>query len=427
MEKVKPVDLKPFIFLDVACLREYLAIELNVPHVPFAFDPELAIDDWIFMIFFVGNDFLPHLPSLEIREGAIDALLKIWRAELPRMGGYLTNCGKVALERAQIILEGLAKSEDEIFQRRKDGEAFLDRIRKKAHKADEERQESSQKRRRIEEHKRQDETAKTNGTASSASDGTMQLNGAKYIEVTPSATARGGPLHPSLPTRPAFDIIPKEQLSADAVPAKKMTASQREAEALKAGPDAIVAMHGSNADAIQNRRAIRMANLSAAQMLKAELDGGGDDVASEFASVERAGDEEKEQISPKDTEAVLEEFAEDDPVEAEAISSALRTDEEGGPSVPLNGESTMTHDGDENVRVEDIATGHKNRKRQKKRKQSEIGDDGTDDSGIEAPPNPEADQVVPKKKLKTNPDGTVEGYFDDVRSDRQTFGKRNAE
>lgn len=124
VEVAKPVDPKPFIFLDVFCLREYLAIELNLPHVPFPFDLELAIDDWIFMIFFVGNDFLPHLPSLEIREGAIDVLLKIWRAELPRMGGYLTNHGKVNMSRAQVILEGLAQAEDEIFQRRKEGEWF---------------------------------------------------------------------------------------------------------------------------------------------------------------------------------------------------------------------------------------------------------------------------------------------------------------
>ena len=120
VEKAKPVDPKPFIFLDVSIMREYLAVELNVPGLSFPFDLELAIDDWIFMIFFVGNDFLPHLPSLEIREGAIDALLKIWRAELNRMGGYLTNHGKVHMSRAQIILEGLAKNEDEIFQRRKE-------------------------------------------------------------------------------------------------------------------------------------------------------------------------------------------------------------------------------------------------------------------------------------------------------------------
>jgi 5'-3' exoribonuclease 2 len=66
VEKAKPVDPKPFIFLDVSVLREYLEVELKVPSVPFPFNQELAIDDWIFMIFFVGNDFLPHLPSLEI-------------------------------------------------------------------------------------------------------------------------------------------------------------------------------------------------------------------------------------------------------------------------------------------------------------------------------------------------------------------------
>lgn len=103
-------------------LREYLAVELVVTGVPFPFDLELAIDDWIFMIFFVGNDFLPHLPSLEIREGAIDVLLQIWKNELPRMGGYVTNHGKVNLDRAGIILEGLAAREDGIFQKRKEGE-----------------------------------------------------------------------------------------------------------------------------------------------------------------------------------------------------------------------------------------------------------------------------------------------------------------
>ena len=121
VEVAKPVDPKPFIFLNVSILREYLAVELAIPGLPFPFNLELAIDDWIFMIFFVGNDFLPHLPSLEIREGAIDMLLKIWKAELGRMGGYLTNHGKVNLGRAQIILEGLAKNEDEIFEKRKAG------------------------------------------------------------------------------------------------------------------------------------------------------------------------------------------------------------------------------------------------------------------------------------------------------------------
>jgi 5'-3' exoribonuclease 2 len=118
-EKDSAPPLKPFIWLHVSILREYLAAELYVPSQPFRFDLERAIDDWVFMCFFVGNDFLPHLPSLEIRENGIDTLIAIWRDNIPFMGGYLTKDGHVDLERAQFILDGLAKQEDAIFRRRK--------------------------------------------------------------------------------------------------------------------------------------------------------------------------------------------------------------------------------------------------------------------------------------------------------------------
>lgn len=121
-EKNSELPLKPFIWLHVSILREYLAAELYVPDQPFRFDLERAIDDWVFMCFFVGNDFLPHLPSLEIRENGIDTLIAIWRDNIPYMGGYLTKDGHVDLERAQFILDGLAKQEDAIFRRRKQTE-----------------------------------------------------------------------------------------------------------------------------------------------------------------------------------------------------------------------------------------------------------------------------------------------------------------
>ena len=138
-EKDKAVGLKPFIWLHVSVLREYLEAELYVPQQPFRFDLERALDDWVFMCFFVGNDFLPHLPSLDIRENGIDTLIAIWRDNIPLMGGYLTKDGHVDLERAQFILDGLAKQEDAIFRRRRQTE---------------ERRDTNAKRRKLEEQNR---------------------------------------------------------------------------------------------------------------------------------------------------------------------------------------------------------------------------------------------------------------------------------
>ena len=138
-EKEKAVALKPFIWLHVPILREYLEIELYVPQQPFQFDLERALDDWVFMCFFVGNDFLPHLPSLDIRENGIDTLIAIWRDSVPSMGGYVTRDGHVDLKRVQHILDGLAKQEDAIFRRRRQTE---------------ERKEANAKRRKQEEQNR---------------------------------------------------------------------------------------------------------------------------------------------------------------------------------------------------------------------------------------------------------------------------------
>lgn len=111
-----------YIFVRLNVLKEYLEKELIMPNLPFKYDFERVIDDWVFMCFFVGNDFLPHLPSLEIRENAIDRLIHLYKKCVYKTGGYLTDSGDVALERVEMIMRDLGEVEDEIFRDRQKNE-----------------------------------------------------------------------------------------------------------------------------------------------------------------------------------------------------------------------------------------------------------------------------------------------------------------
>ena len=127
-EKVPSVaSEQEFIFLRLNILREYLFKELKIVNLPFEEDFERAIDDWVLMCFFVGNDFLPHLPSLEIREGAIDRLIGLWKRVLYKTKGYLTDSGHVHLDRVQLMLADLGEMEDAIFKKRKETEEMFKR------------------------------------------------------------------------------------------------------------------------------------------------------------------------------------------------------------------------------------------------------------------------------------------------------------
>ncbi|CCH58733.1 hypothetical protein TBLA_0A09480 [Henningerozyma blattae CBS 6284] len=117
---------KPFLWLHLSVLREYLSAELFVPRLPFPFDLERAIDDWVFMCFFCGNDFLPHLPSLDVRENSIDILLDIWKTLLPQLKTYMTCDGRLDLKAVELLLQQVGSRESDIFRTK-----HIQQVRKK--------------------------------------------------------------------------------------------------------------------------------------------------------------------------------------------------------------------------------------------------------------------------------------------------------
>ena len=118
----REVARKPYQFLRIAVLREYLGLEFSDLALPFPWDLERVIDDFVFMCFFVGNDFLPHMPTLDIREQGIELMMHVYRRALPALPGYLCSGAFLSTRRVSAcvsawvaIVEGLVEGGDPTF------------------------------------------------------------------------------------------------------------------------------------------------------------------------------------------------------------------------------------------------------------------------------------------------------------------------
>lgn len=106
-----------FFCVDIGAIRGKLASILRWPSGgAFAFNERTAIDDFIFLCFMVGNDFLPHIPSIEIIERGIELILEVYR-EIGLTYGHITHLNDDRVEflpiPLSVFLEEIGRHEKE--------------------------------------------------------------------------------------------------------------------------------------------------------------------------------------------------------------------------------------------------------------------------------------------------------------------------
>lgn len=84
-------DLGSMIIIDIALLREWLVQELT-----WGMDAtrEGVIDDFIFLCFLLGNDFLPHSPSVDLLDGGVELLFASYVMACEKENAHLVTQGK---------------------------------------------------------------------------------------------------------------------------------------------------------------------------------------------------------------------------------------------------------------------------------------------------------------------------------------------
>ena len=100
-------------FLDIRQLSVSILCEMNCK-----FSDQHRINDYVFLCFFLGNDFLPHFPAMNIRTHGITALLDIYRNNLGNNRDKYLICketNKIIWKNVGSFLREVAKNEKQFL------------------------------------------------------------------------------------------------------------------------------------------------------------------------------------------------------------------------------------------------------------------------------------------------------------------------
>ena len=98
--------------MDIPELSKVITLDMNNSNELTSDDHKNKIYDYIFLCFFLGNDFMPHFPSLNIRTGGINKLIDAYKYTFKNTKGNLTNGKIIYWKNVRKIVNYLVKLED---------------------------------------------------------------------------------------------------------------------------------------------------------------------------------------------------------------------------------------------------------------------------------------------------------------------------
>ena len=97
--------------IDIPELTQTIINDMNNNEPLTTTQQQNRIYDYIFLCFFLGNDFLPHFPSCNIRTGGIHKLLSAYKETIGSRNENLTNGKKIYWKNVRKIVAHMAEKE----------------------------------------------------------------------------------------------------------------------------------------------------------------------------------------------------------------------------------------------------------------------------------------------------------------------------
>jgi len=102
--------------MDIPELAKAITLNMNNDIELSVSEQNNRIYDYIFMCFFLGNDFMPHFPSVNIRTGGVDKMLNAYKATIGGTKEFITDGKIIHWKNVRKMVQYLSNLEEEHFK-----------------------------------------------------------------------------------------------------------------------------------------------------------------------------------------------------------------------------------------------------------------------------------------------------------------------